>query len=106
MSTQWRRRTRSNACSNGLAWSADGATMYYVDSGQRTVDAFDDDLDHGRARRRRTIHEVPAWLGTPGGMCIDVEGCLWVAMTTRAASHLSIRSAAPCAGSCGSNHRK
>ena len=33
--------------SNGLAWSADNTTMYYIDSHPRKVYAYDFDLDSG-----------------------------------------------------------
>lgn len=67
-------------CSNGLAWSNDGATMYYVDSHDRAVDAFDYDLERGVASGRRRVFTVPTWLAGPDGLCSDVEGCLWVAL--------------------------
>ncbi|HKE98640.1 MAG TPA: SMP-30/gluconolactonase/LRE family protein [Actinomycetes bacterium] len=66
--------------SNGLAWSADGATMYYVDSPSQGVDAFDYDPGSGAIARRRRVVSIPRRDGTPDGMAIDDDGCLWVAL--------------------------
>ncbi len=63
--------------SNGLAWSADGKTLYYVDTPLHRVDAFDFDLESGAIANRRTVAQVSD--GAPDGMAIDAEGCLWVA---------------------------
>jgi sugar lactone lactonase YvrE len=63
--------------SNGLAWSEDGTTLYYIDTPTQRVDAFDFDLETGSIANRRTIAELPGT--SPDGMTIDVEGCLWVA---------------------------
>lgn len=65
--------------SNGLDWSPDGGTLYYIDSGDRTVDALDFDMVHGTIGRRRTLVEFPRGQG-PDGMTVDREGCLWVAV--------------------------
>jgi sugar lactone lactonase YvrE len=66
------------ACSNGIAWTADDRTMYYIDSVTKGVDAFDYGLEDGSiAARRRVITVADA---TPDGMTIDAEGCLWVAL--------------------------
>lgn len=63
--------------SNGLGWSADGRTMYFVDSATGGVDAFDH--ASGSLRGRRRLIEVP--VGTlPDGMAIDADGFLWVAL--------------------------
>lgn len=65
--------------SNGLVWSLDRDTMYYIDSGTPQVDAFDFDLDSGQISHRRTVVRVPESQGKPDGMAIDQEGKLWVA---------------------------
>jgi sugar lactone lactonase YvrE len=63
--------------SNGLAWSGDARTMYYIDSPTRRVDAFDFDVANGAIANRRTVIEVDD--GYPDGMCIDRQDNLWVA---------------------------
>ncbi|MBC2596449.1 SMP-30/gluconolactonase/LRE family protein [Ruficoccus amylovorans] len=68
------------AISNGLCWSHDEQTMYYIDSPTRRVEAFDYDAATGSLKNRRTVVEVPDGLGKPDGMTIDVEGNLWVAL--------------------------
>ena len=65
--------------SNGLAWSRDGAVMYYIDSATREIAAFDFDVEAGRLANRRIAVDVPEEMGTPDGMTIDREGALWVA---------------------------
>jgi sugar lactone lactonase YvrE len=60
---------RGVTISNGLAWSADHRTMYYIDSSIQGVDAFDYDLDSGRIKsNRRTVAQIPASFGMPDGM--------------------------------------
>lgn len=64
--------------SNGLAWSPNGRTMYYIDSPTRRVDAFDFEPTSGEVSGRRTIIEITD--GFPDGMCIDQLGNLWIAI--------------------------
>ena len=61
---------------NSLAFSPDGGTMYFADSPQHRIDAFDYDPASGRrgAARRLATTMPPAF---PDGSCVDAEGCLW-----------------------------
>lgn len=66
--------------SNGLAWSPDDRTMYFIDSRSNGVDAFDYDAGSGAIVRRRRVVDVPPASGVPDGMTIDAEGFLCVAL--------------------------
>lgn len=64
--------------SNGLAWSANGKTLYYIDTPTHRVDAFDVDPGTGALSGRRPVVELGD--ESPDGMAIDDEGNLWVAI--------------------------
>ena len=66
--------------SNGIAWSLDHTTMYYIDTPTRQVTAFDYDMATGQIENPRTVITVPADSGKPDGMTIDAEGMLWIAL--------------------------
>ncbi|XP_066562165.1 regucalcin [Amia ocellicauda] len=65
--------------SNGMDWSLDHKTFYYIDSLSFKVDAFDYDKETGSISNRRTVYKLGKDEGIPDGMCIDSEGKLWVA---------------------------
>jgi sugar lactone lactonase YvrE len=64
---------------NGMAWSADGGTFYYIDSPKRGVDAFNYDLASGAIANRRRWLTFGDPVAKPDGMAIDAEGGLWIA---------------------------
>ncbi len=66
--------------SNGIVWSSDHKTMYYIDTMTQRVDAFDYDLQTGAIANRRTAITVAPELGYPDGMSIDNNDNLWIAM--------------------------
>lgn len=63
--------------SNGIAWSADGHTVYYIDTPQREIFAFD--YRNGHLENLRTVVETGHIDASPDGMTIDAGGNLWVA---------------------------
>ncbi|XP_062303712.1 regucalcin [Osmerus eperlanus] len=65
--------------SNGLDWSLDHRTFYYIDSLTYTVEAFDYDINTGGLSNRRMVYRLEKDEGIPDGMCIDSDGRLWVA---------------------------
>ncbi|MBI5823330.1 MAG: SMP-30/gluconolactonase/LRE family protein [Chloroflexi bacterium] len=66
--------------SNGLAWSADHKTFYYIDTPTREVKAFDYDVSTGQIANPHVAIHVPESLGWPDGMTSDMDGNLWIAM--------------------------
>ena len=74
-----RRAVSGVTISNGLAWSADGKTMYYIDTALERVDAFDYDAAAGTLANRRVAFTIPEGTGHPDGCCTDAAGNLWVA---------------------------
>jgi sugar lactone lactonase YvrE len=66
--------------SNGLAWSPDHKTLYYIDTPTFNVMAYDYDCTSGEIANPRVAVSVPPVLGFPDGMTADTEGRLWVCM--------------------------
>jgi sugar lactone lactonase YvrE len=66
--------------SNGLGWSPDGRTAYYVDSATQRIDAFDYDQARGEFTHRRPLAEIAPSDGVPDGLTVDAEGGIWLAL--------------------------
>ena len=63
--------------SNGLAWSIDGGTLYYIDTPRREILAFD--YADGEISNMRSVADTGHIDSSPDGMTIDANGNLWVA---------------------------
>jgi sugar lactone lactonase YvrE len=66
--------------SNGIAWSPDGAQLYYVDTGRGSVDRLELDPATGAVAGRTTVVRVPPSEGLPDGLTVDADGHLWLAL--------------------------
>lgn len=66
--------------SNGLGWSPDGTLMYLTDSAKNRIDVFDFDSADGGLSGRRPFVQIPDGHGMPDGLCVDDDGCVWVAL--------------------------
>lgn len=67
-------------CSNGIAWSINHQTLYYIDSPTRNVVAYDYNMASGEITNGHVVIHIPAEGGFPDGMTIDTEGMLWIAL--------------------------
>lgn len=66
--------------SNGIVWTADGGTMFYIDTPRLAVLAFDYDSETGEISNERVAFSTSELApGVPDGMAIDQEGNLWIA---------------------------
>ena len=73
------RKVEPVSVSNGIVWSADQQTMYFIDSGLNNVRAYDYCRDSGDISNERVVVEY----GGPGvldGMAIDEKDALWIAV--------------------------
>lgn len=77
---QARQVLKDISISNGITWTEDRRTMYYIDTPTMRVDAFDFDPATSGISNRRTVIRVPEGVGYPDGMTIDREGMLWIGM--------------------------
>lgn len=62
---------------NSLAFSPDGATMYFADSYRDRIMAFDYDTATGTPSDGRLFASTVGHQGRPAGSCVDAEGYLW-----------------------------
>jgi sugar lactone lactonase YvrE len=65
--------------SNGLVWTKDTRTMFYIDTPRKNVIAFDFDNRTGGISNERIAFDTAKYPGVPDGMTIDSEDRLWAA---------------------------
>lgn len=65
--------------SNGLAWSADGRTMWHSDSRQRFISVYDFEPATGTMANHRRVRTMTEAEGRPDGAACDAEGFYWSA---------------------------
>jgi sugar lactone lactonase YvrE len=70
---------------NGLAWSPDGARMYFAESMSRVVTVYDFSADTGEISGGRPLIRIGPALGltdaaVPDGLTVDAAGFVWVAV--------------------------
>ncbi len=66
-------------CSNGMGWSPDEKTMYFTDTGEGTIYAFDYEARTSEITNRREFY-VHREGGAPDGLTLDAEGNVWTAL--------------------------
>ena len=64
--------------SNGIVWTADHSTMYYIDTPTMEVREYAFDVETGEIEFRRVAVTVPQGMGFPDGMTIDEEDKIWI----------------------------
>ena len=65
---------------NAICFSPDGGTLYFADSHEGLVRAYDYDRATGTPSNRRTLIATLPHGSVPDGATVDAEGCLWIAM--------------------------
>jgi len=66
--------------SNGLGFSPDNKTLYFTDSYDHVIYAYDVDSDSGSLSNKRTFVKIDRNEGLPDGMTVDAEGNVWSAI--------------------------
>ena len=66
--------------SNGIGWSPDGTSMYYIDSTTQRVAEFVYELYTGELGDERLFAEIDPTDGLPDGLTVDADGGVWVCL--------------------------
>ncbi|KAL0484586.1 gluconolactonase [Acrasis kona] len=81
--------------SNGIVWSRDQRTMYWTETIEGSIYAFDYNVRTMQISNKRLAYKAAPGAGSPDGMTIDSDDKLWVAHYGGSSGH-----------SCRSKHKK
>ena len=76
----WEQRFGDLTLPNGIGWSPDDRTIYYVDTLSGTIWRADFEPDTAGVGRSTKFFELPRTEGLIDGICVDVDGGIWVAV--------------------------
>ncbi len=65
------------SCANSTCFSADGKTMYFADTPEREIVAYDYDGSTGSLSNRQELASFANEPGLPDGSCVDADGGVW-----------------------------
>ncbi|MHA1537106.1 MAG: SMP-30/gluconolactonase/LRE family protein [Alphaproteobacteria bacterium] len=65
---------------NGMGFTPDRSGLYVTSSGARTIRLYDYDAGTGGLANPRLFAKIPEGRGTPDGLAVDAEGCVWSAL--------------------------
>jgi len=68
------------SCSNGPCWSPDNRTLYFTDTYEKLMYAYDYDIETGGVSNRRVFASARNMAGTFDGATVDEEGYIWSAL--------------------------
>jgi sugar lactone lactonase YvrE len=64
---------------NGIDWSNDGRTLYFVDSAGRRILAYEFDMAGGQLGGAKLFAALPETQGFPDGLTVDADDHVWSA---------------------------
>ena len=65
------------ACANSIAFSPDGALMYFSDMPSARILVYEYDVDEGIPHDPKVFADGTEHPGLPDGSTVDADGCLW-----------------------------
>lgn len=65
------------ACANSTCFTADGKTLFFADTPDKEILAYDYDLKTGSVSNKRVHCDFSNEPGLPDGSCVDSEGGVW-----------------------------
>ena len=65
------------SCANSICFSPGGNTMFFADTPNREILAFDYEKDRGTLTNKRLHASFKQEPGLPDGSCVDAEGGVW-----------------------------